>query len=620
MKRVVIGLLLLALATSASAAKWAIESTAWRPDENKFAKEQVYNAWNWSEGWKDAPQLYPEHLVLSGSVHVILRNLSDKPESIKLSEVDGQPLSEISTTPKRAGRVVWYKVEAPRMLKVPDSWDEQKDVPVDEWVDCSLRLREYPTKPVVLGFTSGSGFKFTATVDPKPVKMRLESVSFSPAIDRIYIYVRDLSGEMASPAGRVLLEKNDLTASTTWTLGPKGSGLMLGEVKLGKPLEYGTFHLLDVYAPGARLVHPLRAWDCHFGIGQYGQVTREKVKAAKEHGIDTYYGGQRDATMNEFEMYTAPCVTENEKQRKPGDWGLLYYYNWDEPDCWDFHEGEALPPLDRLGVCAHLKVMPVLQNQRRYLPKSLNLILCDNTFKPANWYCYGQIADVFGNDAYVTTMGKDFGYIPAALECARDASTPRPLVAVLWACSDGARNRNVGGNNPLPDEERLNVFYSLGSGAKGISYFIDLTMRPPDGNLYGVSEFPALWEEVGRINRDIKALAPYLSIGCPAGAARVQDKAWTRSVMCGPDKMVFVAVNTQDIASKKGKVLTSYVKPLKNVKLSFDLPPRFKGSAVSEVSGGTLVPAKATVKDGQVRMTLDELKAARAFVVSSKAD
>lgn len=612
--------LLLALNTplSAQTAGWSVVNARWRPDENKFAKEQVYNAWQWREGWKDAPQLYPEHLVMSGSIHVILRNLGDKPESVRLSEVDGQPLSEICTTPTRAGRVVWYKVEAPRMEKVPDSWDEQKDVPPGEWVDVSLRLRYYPTKPVVLGFTSGSKSRFEVNVDPTPAKSRLESISFSPNIDRIYIYLRDLSGQTQYPTGRVLLEGQELTAATTWTPGPKNSGLVLAEVKLDKPLEYGKFHLLDVYVPGARMVHPLRAWDCHFGIGLYGQATPDRVKAAREHGIDTYYGGRRDEVMNEFEMCTAPCVTENEKQRKPGDWGLLYYYNWDEPDCWDFHEGEALPPLDRLGVCAHLKVMPVLQNQRRYLPRSLNLILCDNTYKPANWYCYGQIADVFGNDAYVTTMGKDFGYIPAALECARDASTPRPLVAVLWACSEGGRSRNWGGNNPLPEEERLNVFYSLGSGAKGISYFIDLTQKPGEGTLVGVTEFPALWAEIARINKDVRALAPYLAIGCPAGPAKIQGRAWTRSVMCGPDKLVFVAVNTQDIASKKGKVLTSFVKPLKDVKLSFELPTSFKNCAVSEVVGGKLVPVKVTVRDGKAYLALGELKAARAFVVSSK--
>jgi hypothetical protein len=620
-KALIVLLLLAALATQAgAAAKWAIESTSWRPDENKFASQQVYNAWNWVEGWKDAPQLYPDNLVLSGSVHVILRNMADKPESLKLTEVDGQPLSERSTTPTRPGRVVWYMVHAPRMEKVPDSWDEQRDVPAGEWVDCSLRLRRYPTGPVVLGFTSGSGFKFTVSVDPKPAPKRLESISFSPKIDRIYIYVRNLSGQAWQPTGRVLLEKKDLTSATTWTAGPKGSGLALGEVKLDKPLEYGTFHLLDVYVPGARLVYPLRAWDCHFGIGMYGEATPERVKAAKEHGIDTYFGGARDKVMNDFEMYTSPCVTENEKQRKPGDWGCLYYYNWDEPDCWDFHEGEAIKnPLDRLGVCAHLKVLPVLQNQRRYLPRTLNFILCDNTFKPANWYCYGQMADVFGNDAYVTVMGKELGYIPAALECMRDASTPRPTVAVLWACSDGGPNRNWGGNNPLPDEERLNVFYSLGSGAKGIAYFIDLTQKPGEGTLTGASEFPALWEEMGRINRDVRTLAPYLSIGCPASAPRIQNKAWTRSVMCGPDTLFFVVVNTQDIASKVGKVLTSKVVALKNVAVSFDLPPSFKDCTVSEVVDAKMVPMKATVKNGKVTLSLSELKAARAFVVTSKA-
>ncbi len=619
MKIMVLAELMLAAACcAAQAGTWQVLDARWRPDANPFASEQVWESTIWTEGWGEPEQYYPKYLKPSGSVHVIMKNVGDVPGSIRLAKVDGEPLEQAATTPQRAGRVVWYWVESPQLAEWPDSFDEQKSVPPGQWVQCSIRLRNPIKDRLVLTFTDGDGKPVEVPVTGETPDFRMESVSFSASIDRVYIYIKAL-GKRSPVFKGLSLDGVDLSKRTSWAAGPAGSGLWLAELKLEKPLDYGTHHLLEVQLAGAKLVQPIRAWDNYFGIGLFGTVTREKVKDAKEHGINTYYGGRTDI-HNEFEMNTIPHGSgAGERQRTPGGWGLLYWYNTDEPDAHDWHEGEALPVHDRLGVLANLKVLPIQRGQGRADPTGLNMTLVDNTFKPANYYCYGQIPDVLCTDPYVPLGGRQVDYVWHALECARDASTPRPLAAVLWACSLKG-DRKFGSNPPTPQEERMMVFYALGCGVKGYSYFIDLTRETGEGQFTGVSDYPELWEEVGRTNHDALALAPYLSIGCPAGVPSTQGWVWTRTLMCGPDAVVLVAVNTKHHIGFETKGEVSINVPTRNAVIEAALPSGFTECTVSEVRGGKLAPINADIRNNRVKIILDEIADARAFLIRRKPD
>lgn len=611
-------LLALAACCAAEAGSWQVVDARWRPDANPFASEQVWESTIWTEGWGEPEQYYPKYLKPSGSVHVILKNAGSAPDSVRLVKVDGRPLAEAATTPQKAGPVVWYWVESPQLAEWPDTFDEQKSVPPGQWVQCSVRLRSPVKDRLVLTFTDGAGQTIDVPVAGDAPAFRIESVSFSAAIDRIYVYIKALGA--SGPVFKGLsLDGADLSKRTYWAAGPDGSGLWLAEVRLNKPLDYGTHHLLEVRLAGTRLVQPIRAWDNYFGIGLFGTVTREKVRAAKERGINTYYGGRNDI-LNEFEMNTIPHGSGGgERQRTPGGWGLLYWYNTDEPDAHDWHEGQDLPLHDRLGVLANLKVLPIQRSQRRANPAGLNMTLVNNTFKPANYYCYGQIPDVLCTDPYVPLGGRQVDYVWHALECARDASTPRPLAAVLWACSLKG-DRKFGSNPPTPQEERMMVFYALGCGVKGYSYFIDLTQQTGEGQFTGVSDYPELWEEVGRTNRDAAALAPYLSIGCPAGEPVTQGWVWTRTLMCGPDAVVLVAVNTRHHIGFETKGEVSINVPVRNAAVEAALPSGFADCTVSEARNGELVPVSAVVRNNRVRLQLDEIADARAFLIRRKPD
>lgn len=227
-------------------ADWTVIDACWRPDENPFAKTQVWDNWIWAEGWGEKEQFWPKYFKPAGSVHIILRNDSAVPADLQLSDMDGRDAAEVATNPKQAGRVVW-------------KWFFPRQVQPGQWAECILRLRDKPSKDMRVGLRSGEK-RFEVTVPAKPNTARLESISFSPNIDKLYLYVRALDGS-APKTDKVRLDMGG-HLSCKWWPGPKGSGLALAEIPLQSPWELGTYHLIEVtMADGSTLAYPVRAWD-----------------------------------------------------------------------------------------------------------------------------------------------------------------------------------------------------------------------------------------------------------------------------------------------------------------------------------------------------------------------
>lgn len=162
------------------------------------------------------------------------------------------------------------------------------------------------------------------------------------------------------------------------------------------------------------------------------------------------------------------------------------------------------------------------------------------------------------------------------------------------------------------------AFYALGSGVKGVMYFADWDPKPPSTGLTGVFHNRPLWDEMGRINWDIRALAPYLAVGCPAGPPVENDKVWYRSLMCGSDTMVVVVINKGHHIGYNTKNGFAWHWPAKNVQVSVPLADQMQDCSVREVMDGKLVGSKSEVKDGKLTLSLDTVDAARAFVISAK--
>ena len=608
---------------------WKVLDARWRPDSNPWAKEQVWDGYIWSEGWSEQKQFYPKYFEPAGSVHVILRNESERSDTAALTHIDGVPVEDLITTPERAAPVIWHRVEAPRLI-APQTGVNREDeafsrvepaeVEAGKWAECSIRFRSTPAEAVRLRFRLGSAGHLEVPVAVSSPRVRLESISFSPRTDRLFIYMRSLDGKRIKK-GTVRLDGRDANASCRWTEGPEPRDLMLAEVKLDPPWEYGSHHLIEVDLPGGEcVVQPVRAWDGFFTIGMYGVVEPERVRDAKAHGINTYFTAGVSPVLDEAGLNCVPTHNVGEgRVRTPEQSGVLFYQNYDEPDAHDFGLGEELPVMERLGVYAQSRVLPIIRYQRARDPRTPNLVLVNNTYKPLHWYVYGQIPDIYCTDPYVPLNGRQLDYVPRALEAARDACTPRPLVSILWATGLSSERIRLGDRPPLPEEERMMVFYALGAGVKGIAYFIDMTATTGEGKFIGLSDNKPLWEEVGRTNRDVAALASYLSVGCPLTPPRQQDKVWWRALLCGADHVVVIVVDTDHHIGFETRTTYAWHTPASNVKLAVPLPAHFRGCRVQEIKDGEFVPFAGELTKEGLRLELDSVDTARAFLISAGA-
>ncbi|MEJ5296868.1 MAG: hypothetical protein WHZ52_02380 [Armatimonadota bacterium] len=623
MKTLFAAVILLTLAGQqcrAASGGWSVIAKWWRPDANPFVREQVWEGTFWSEGWSEPEQFYPEHFRAAGSVHLLLRNTSPREQTLVLTHINGQPLEECATTPRKAGSVLWYRLECPQ-FPVGEIADElagfdRQSVPAGAWVECTVRFRRAPESNVRLRFRAGEGETLEQEVPLSPPTARIEAITFSRKMDAVYVYVRSLDGKSLPPG---TLRVDGLPpARVIWQKGPRGSGLLLAEARLAQPLRYGTFHLFTVtLGDGRKLAQAVRAWDGFFTIGLYGTVTPERVAAAKAKGFNSYFNGPLDVLDNAQMSYVPHGGIGHPVRHSTHGRGLLFYQNHDEPDAHDVKLGEELPWMDRLGTHAMFSVLPLQRRQRQQDRATPNLLLVNNTYKPLNWYVYGQIPDVFCTDPYVPLGGRQTDYVWRALECARDASTPRPLVAVLWACSlDSGAPRNFGRRPPTAREERAMAFYAIGSGVKGISYFIDLTQETGEGQFTGISDYPELWEEVGRINRDIAELAPALAMACPAGPPQKQGPLWVRTLMSGRDTVIVSVVNTEHYIGYETRTLHAFHRPVRDERVRVQLPPGFGHCRVVRVEGGRKSPAHFTRDGDTLEILLGELDTAAAFLVT----
>ena len=88
---------------------------------------------------------------------------------------------------------------------------------------------------------------------------------------------------------------------------------------------------------------------------------------------------------------------EPEKAKSPP----LAWYLADEPDTADFRVN-GLPPASKIGAIGQ-GLLEHADGLRLVDEKVPNMLNVDMTFKPDNWYVYGQLPDIFAADPYMQT-------------------------------------------------------------------------------------------------------------------------------------------------------------------------------------------------------------------------
>ena len=588
-----------------------------------------------------------------GSLHVYLKNPSDQPLRVSRIKLMGEDIGTILTTDEAGmvqaanlnrkkpieimpvhGNVIWYRV-------YPNPVEPGQPAQI------IIRLRKKPAVPTVKVEVDLEGGK-SVEADIPLVRPRLwlSYVTFADKLDEVYVYVRKLCAENIK-LDRVYLDGTDVTEESyipapsfvkaeklshaPYVPGPYFQrDMTLVKIKLDKPLKDGSFHVIGVSDQSGKekTAYMVRVMPAGFMIGTMGNISPGLLKTYRdcmmnifcsfgpskpswwdwlaESGMTGAFCYSQKVTEDGQRRYT-PYVDPNDvKQAK--DRAVFAYYLQDEPDGSPDYFSDATP-VDNLGN--HGMQMVNADTVCRIAdPAHPTFLQISNTYRPENYWVYGEVSDINGGHCY------GYPLIASAFVAAmqKDACAPRPTYNIphlgTWSES------NV--HYPSPEMERIWVYDTLSLGGKGIFWY------PPHGGILDTRrDKPArkaqkvqVWSEVGRLNAEMQMVGGLLATGEPLPLARVNvDTIEPGTIVCGESAVVLVLVNRSYI--EKLSEPFRY-RPAEKVKVTLRLPAWIKAKDVFVVdhSGPRRIGYRQEGR-GSISMTFDRIDLTRMVVISN---
>jgi hypothetical protein len=272
-----------------------------------------------------------------------------------------------------------------------------------------------------------------------------------------------------------------------------------------------------------------------------------------------------------------------------------------------------------------------MENLRAKDPSTAVLLNVDNTYKPENWYVYPQLADIPCHDPYYpgeidscyTNFPATFGahtrptYVLATAQISQSACQPKPLHTILCSTKYIPPNAKPGdyiGRFPTPAEKRLEVYYAISAGTKGISYW----WFSPSGDCHGCGadepDARALWKEIGLLGAEVRTGGPIITTSCPL------DLPWSASrfltVRClarGQDTVAVIVVNDNVLCDRVGTV----VKACENAKASVQVPSWLSPKDAFEITYDGIKDVTWKPDGGRIAFDLGKLDLSRFIIVTA---
>ncbi len=592
---------------------------------------------------------------LGASLHVFIRNDGPAPVTVRDMTLAGLSLKDslviqeqvakrhpasiyfASLTPAQlqtlleAGEPVWWKTDPPTLE--PGSTAQ-----------VMVRLRQIPLTPTVDVSIVHSEGTLPTTVPIDANQPRVAGAGFSSDLATVYLYWR------SNPAGlapvTILLDGIDVTAATMTGNDPS-VGVSVSVLHLTQPLDLNSFHVFQgVYADGRMASAGVRAHDNEFVYGMWGaapgdegdvQTARDYITEVTDHNINTQV-----VTLGSAAVQSYLKTTEGQlfaAQRGLGfvidevqKWAVLdprMMFIRDEPDAADSRV-TGLPENKKVGSLALSCVQEgdAFRVAEPAVPTALNL---DMTYKPYNWYNYGQVPDVLMSDPYYQARLREAlwnnpqriplyskaTYIYAVAQLAQSSSEPNPLHIVLYSVQ---YVDPTGRRFPFPTAEskRIEVYYALAGGAKGISYWWYIPGKPANGvgagPIRGDSGALNLWREIGLLGAEVRTASPVLSRSCPAALdVQASPGLWARALVAGLDTIVLLAVHDEYANDEAG---CHYI-PFMDASLSVDLPAWMPSATVFEVSALGTSDVSTQVAGSRLQVNLGWTDLTRMIIVTS---
>ncbi|MCS7224425.1 MAG: hypothetical protein NZ959_07705 [Armatimonadetes bacterium] len=561
-----------------------VDTAFYRPDRG--------TAFDWFEDAKDIQNYYKEHDRSSGTAEVYLHNRTTRPLTVRRLIVDGRD----TTIVEKGGPIVWWRLRP-------------SPLPPKAFGELLIRLRDAPSKPLSLTLHFDDGTNLSLTVPIRPPSVRLEGITFD-SNGHLHAFL-ELAGESKSGHEKVtevwldgekVTQKSRILSPRFW------QNICPVVIQPPRTLPYGSFHYLRIDTTVGTAAAVFRARDDFFPLGSYGYVT-PKEYALNEVNLYVSFSALTKDQLDQLNLFGLKGVSSLTGDGQPREdnknhRSLWAYYLMDEPDVHDYGVQE-LPHQKRVGAFAMELV------RRDHLcyqqdPSTLTFLTVNLTYKPANWFCYGRIADVLNTDPYALHIGWSTRTVFEVAETARRACAPNPMTITyqaFWIEPVKEPSKARFPRMPFPEEVRIMMAYALAGGAKGLISYIHCTERYPDQIFWGATDYPDVWTAIGRFYKEMTLIAPVIVRSHPLDMAKsLTDGVFVRALIAS-DALLLVCIN-----ERGGSLPDWFVsRPVAPVSLEVLIPPWLKPQSVFEVRNGSFVPLKSRADGDRIVVTLPRL-------------
>jgi len=597
--------------------------------------------------------------AVGGSLHVLVRNAGPVPLEIRDVAMAGISLDRaIAVSGQRKTKVFasihFAHLPADQLQRLIDAGEpvwfrvDPETIAPGGTGEVVVRLRRIAPAGVGRGERSlvllhGDG----QTMVRVPVdrdRPRFESISFSRDLRTAFLYTHAPASPAAGPL-RIRLDGRDVTASAKTAL-DRGCDTACTVLALDPAPPAASFRCFQAeYPGGATAAAGLRVWADDFAYGIFGgkpgeagdeRIARQYVDDITGHHINLQMPQIGSSAVQSFFKSQAGrdyCAARGLRFILPeaGKFGVrdpFAYYLHDEPDCGDY-KAQGLPADRKIGAMGRYVVQRGMEIRRAdpLVPQMVNV---DMTFKPQNWYTYGQIADLLAADPYYQArlrtawtrhperkeMYARATYVYAVGEVCRAACAPRPLHLILYSVAHVDKDTGQRFRCATPAEKRIEVYYALAAGARGLSYWWYTPGRPSRGVGAAGSDpdLAALWEEIGRLGAEVRAAGPLLLNACPVRRElEASAGLWGRTLAVGHETLVLLAVNDRHRNDDHGTTLD----PVRDATVRLEAPGGTKVAEAFEITPGGTRDVNARMSGTQLELRLGDVEAARMFVVTS---
>jgi len=621
----------------------------------------------WHEGWTtpegeiDNTKYEGFKEPLGGSVHVFFRNTSTRPLAVEDILLDGISLKQVIVFSeqrklRKPASIYFAQLSQDSMdhlfaLGEPIWWKvEPNKVAPDQTGEVVVRLRTVPKGPSLPVSLVHAAGKIDVSVPVADKHPRVVGASFSEELDVLHLYFR-CRGIAGSVPAKILVDGGDMTKAAVIGRDPQADVIPV-IVRLPKPMAPASFHCVQgVFEDGLVASAGVRAWADEFAYGIWGgkpgkagdlSAGQNYVAELAAHNINVQMPQVGSPAVQAFykseagqrQLKAMGFRTVIDEHQKWGQKDPYLYFIHDEPDCADFRF-EGIPENKKIGALASWTIQRS-DELRAEDPGKLQMLNLDMTYKPQNWYIYGQVPDVLAADPYYQNrlrtayqehperikVYSKATYVYAVADVCQSACEPNPLHIILYSCSHVNNKDNRRFRFPTPPEKRIEVFYALGAGAKGLSYWWYTPADKGEKSAYGVgaavqngdAAAAALYREIGLIGAEVRTAGPLFLSGCPAEVpVKAEGALWTRTLLVGLDSLVLLVVNDQYTNHDKG----TDIQPVEKAAASVRIPAWLKAADVFEITSQGAKDVKWAATGPQVGLDLGRVDVTRLVVITA---